>query len=382
MDHKILIDANPRALALARDSYHGGRTEAFRIGRVKGPIYVLDVNSMYPYVMRERDYPTVLKAHLINPTASEMARWLDSKCVVARCLVKTRVPAYAVVSKGKLVFPVGQFHAVLTTPHLFRAIQSGDLVSVSEAAVYDKAPVFTRFVDELYSLRLAAGKKDNAVESYLLKILMNSLYGKFGQKGGVWTKVGDTEDWSVKTWIDYDLEEGTQVRMRQLAGIVQQRQTDGESWSSHPAIAAHVTAYARAYLWSIIDRAGRENVVYCDTDSVWVNRKGYLRLRARVHKSDIGALKLEHVYPWIVVHGAKDYETPDAWKCKGVSHKAKWVGERTVVQEQWSSLVGLIGAGSLSAPRTRLVRKTLERVYDKGRVLPSGHVLPLTLCER
>jgi hypothetical protein len=381
MDHKILIDSNPKALRLSRDSYMGGRTEAFHLGRIKGPVYCLDVNSMYPYVMQSREYPTVLRLYTRTATKADLRRWLSSKCVVAKCRLDAREPCYAVVRDGKLLFPVGRFEALLTTPDLFRALQSGELKECLEVAVYDKAPIFTRFVDELYNLRLDAQRQGNPVDSHLVKILMNSLYGKFGQRGGVWQKTGDTPDLSVKTWVDYDLESGETTTMRQLAGIVQRKETDGESYSSHPAIAAHVTAYARAYLWSMIVRAGRGNVVYCDTDSVWTNVAGYRRLLARVHKTELGALKLEHSYRWVLIHGVKDYETPDGIKCKGVSPSARWTQRNAVEQEQWSSLSGLVRGESLAAPRTTRVRKVLSRRYTKGTVSPDGSVSPIRLSD-
>ncbi|HXK37161.1 MAG TPA: DNA polymerase, partial [Candidatus Paceibacterota bacterium] len=116
MSHPVLIDANPSALKLARSSYHGGRTEAFRLGKVQGRVHVLDVNSMYPFVMRDERYPTTLKLHARRPSLSELRRWLTRFCVVARCQIRTSVPRYAIVLDGRLVFPVGRFEATLTTP--------------------------------------------------------------------------------------------------------------------------------------------------------------------------------------------------------------------------------------------------------------------------
>ena len=60
---------------------------------------------------------------------------------------------------------------------------------------------------------------------------------------------------------------------------------------------------------------------------------------------------------------------------------ALWLDPRTVEQDQWSSLVGLVGLGDLTAPRTRTIRKALARRYDKGVVTRSGRVLPFTLAD-
>lgn len=381
MDSRILIDANPVALALARESYHGGRTEAFRIGRVKGPVRVFDVNSMYPFVMQTEDFPTVLKLHARRPTEGELRRWVSSRCVVARCRVSTKVPRYAVVRDGRLMFPIGRFYALLTTPDLRTALKYREMVDCDEVAVYDKAPIFRRFVDELYAHRLAARAKGDSTTVHQLKILMNSLYGKFGQRGIVWTKTADTADLAPRVWIDYDLDAGIKTVHRQIGGIEQTRSMDSESYSSHPAIAAHVTAYARAYLWSLITLAGREHVLYCDTDSVWVDATGAKRLKSYVSPDRLGALKLEATHDWVTIHSAKDYETPTGAKCKGVRKTARWRGQSLVEQEQWTSLAGLLRVGVVDAPRTTTVQKVLARLYGKGYVSRDGAVSPLMLRE-
>lgn len=83
LTHAILIDNNPSALQLSRDAYHGGRVEVFKIGETHGPLYFLDVRSEYPTVMRDEEYPTVLRGVYggLDPTA--LAELLDRYAVVA-----------------------------------------------------------------------------------------------------------------------------------------------------------------------------------------------------------------------------------------------------------------------------------------------------------
>ena len=55
---RIWIHNNKEAIDLERDSYRGGRCECFYLGELKDEnYYILDVNSLYPFVMREDAYP-------------------------------------------------------------------------------------------------------------------------------------------------------------------------------------------------------------------------------------------------------------------------------------------------------------------------------------
>jgi hypothetical protein len=379
MDTQVLIDCNTRALEVARDSYHGGRTECFRLGRITGPVHCLDVNSMYPFVMRDRVFPTILRLHVGQATLPEIKRWVVSRTVIARVLLETREPRYGIVSEGKLIFPIGSFVASLTTPDLVYALERRHIRRVFEASVYDAFPLFSRFVTEIYGLRMDAARAGNEVHKYLLKILLNSLYGKFAQRGTVWEGIGQADDLSIRVWTDLDYETGTVRNYRQFGGLLQSQSDDPEARDSHPAIASHVTAYARALLWDLMLQAGRENVFYCDTDSLYVNDEGFARLSSRIDPSALGALKHEATYAWLTLNGAKDYETPKGKVIKGIRASAEWLAPNVARQEKWSSLRGMIRSEDLSAPVTETVTKRLSRVYTKGRVSRSGAVLPFVL---
>jgi hypothetical protein len=379
MEHPVLIDDNEHALELARDALHGGRTECFRIGKIQGPIHVLDINSMYPAVMRDEEFPSVLRLHARNVSLAELREWLSRYCVVARVRLETDRPRYQLVHEGRLVSPTGRLRLALTTPDLITALDRGELSSIEQAACYDRAPLFRPFVDSIYKLRREAIDRKDPVNGWLLKILMNSLYGKFAQRGERWEPVGVADDNNVAVWRDYDYETGSIRAFRKFSGVLQERFREGESHDSHPAIAAHVTAIARARLWNLIQTAGVGNVLYCDTDSLFLTEQGFSNLRDHCDPARLGALKHEATLAWIVIHGPKDYVTPEKQVLKGIRASAVWTDDVTVQQEKWSSLNGLVRIGDLSGPRTTVVHKRLRRVYTKGTVTKDGTVLPFVL---
>lgn len=379
LDHDVLLDDSEDALSLARTALAGGRVECFQIGKVQGPVYHYDVNSMYPAVMEDQEYPTVLKATARDARKDELARWLERWSVVAECTVETDEPCYALRQHDKLVFPVGHFRCSLTSPDLEYALHHDHLLQVHHAAVYTRGRIFARFVQELYKLRQQAGAAGDGVSTFMLKILMNSLYGKFAQRGTHWTRSHDTEDPSISQWKEIDAHTREIRHLRQFSGTVQEKLREEESYDSHPAIAAHVTAYARRKLWEFIVKAGRENVFYCDTDSLFTNSAGAARLAGSLDQSRLGALKHEATYEWMTIRGAKDYETPKGLVVKGVRGRARWLGPNVVEHEEWSRLGGLVRQGQLDAPVVVKRTKTLRRVYEKGTVSASGRVVPFSI---
>ncbi|GAJ05595.1 unnamed protein product [marine sediment metagenome] len=76
--------------------------------------YVLDVNSLYPFVMRNNEYPVKYICKLPKSTIKELTEYIKIKAVVARVLIETNKPVYA-VNRDRTLFPIGVFETVLTT---------------------------------------------------------------------------------------------------------------------------------------------------------------------------------------------------------------------------------------------------------------------------
>ncbi len=379
MSARILIDSHPEALALARAAYLGGRVECFRIGKLTGPLTLYDINSQYPHVMSTQRYPTRLMATCRFPDLDEVADYMTRYCVVARCFITTEEPAYPVEHESKLLFPVGEFETVLTTPELAHALARGRVAKIFEVALYESAPIFWDYVHEIYSLRMEAARTGDAVLEWQCKRLLNALYGKFGQRGRVYETVTQSPDLGIGVWTEIDAETGEIRNLREFGGLIQEQKTEGESRDSHPAIAAHVTAHARMALWEWMKRAGKGHVHYVDTDSLLVDASGASRLAPHVDPIRLGKLKEEGVFATGHLYGLKDYRLGEIVRMKGVRTTARWIDTNTVEQEHWSTLVGLLRKGDLSAPIVEQRVKHLRRVYMKGQLQSDGSIQPLRL---
>ncbi len=379
MPEKILIDDNVDGTALSRAGYYGGRTECFRIGVITERCTLLDINSMYPAVMREALYPAVRCWNIKCMTPAKLERYLKTHCVMARVTLNTDQAIYPHSTKDALLFPVGRFDTVLSTPELEMAQARGHIEAVHQATVYTRAAIFQEFVDYFYNMRLEAQRAGNVTEAFMLKIMMNSLYGKFGQRGIIWESDRWIEDLSTKSWEEINHQTKDKTKYRQLGGLVQVQRTEDEGRDSHPAIAAHVTAHARIMIWNVFELAGLENVYYCDTDGVLVNDTGLSRLAPMINPDKLGMLKVEGAYDECEIQAPKDYRFGDRVKIKGVKKNALWIGNNVVQQDQWSSLKGWLNKGSQTGPTTTKIEKELKRIYKKGTVGAGGVVHPFVL---
>ena len=381
MTHKIFCDTNQNALALTREGYFGGRNECFRIGRFRGHFKLLDVNSMYPHVMATKEYPYKLLSYYRHVSLQELSAWLQKYAVCARVLLRTSIPFAPVRRDHKLIFPIGEFECCLSTPELQYALAYSDILQVQEAAIYERGFLFVTMMNDLYYKRIQYRQQGNLVYAFLMRKMINSFYGKWGQDGGKWEEKGQIDDLSARSWPDIDYDKRTVTWKRQLGGLLQEKSHEAESRDSFPAIAGHVTAYARMLLWSRIQLCPSSGVYYCDTDSILCDNEATSYLNQYIDSEVMGQMSIKGEYDEIEIYGPKDYRFGSKSKTKGARKDAVWVSNNEIFQQQWAGLRGLVSSGVVDRPLTRVIRKELTRLYDKGTVLQDGRVIPILLPE-
>lgn len=379
MKCQLLIDDNVKALGLARSSYYGGRTECFHIGEIKGELYLVDINSQYPFVMKYNKFPTKLVSVWNNITDNEFNGLIRKYSLCCEVLIKTDVPIYPYIQDKRLIFPVGEFITNLTTPEIIEAKGRGHIKRVMKAAIYENADIFSEYVDFFYNKRMEFEANGNKELSFMCKIMLNSLYGKFGQNGYIYeTTKGDKED-KILTWDELDLETGIVYKYRQFGGIIQTLTKDSESYNSHPAISGHVTSYARLYLYHLIEQAKHQNVYYCDTDSLLINKEGLYGISAYLHDTNLGALKIERKISRALIRAPKDYIFDEIEKIKGIRKNAVQISENTYQQDVFPGFKGMIQKGNLDDFIIKTIEKHLTRSYKKGNVSAGGEITPFLI---
>jgi len=378
---KIYIHNNEQAINLERESYKGGRVESFFLGVLDNDnYYMLDVNSLYPFVMRNNLYPVKYKKISHKISLDTLGKCLETNGVVGKVLIQTDEPVYA-VRRDRCVFPIGRFWTVLTTPELRYALAKGHIKKVGDCVIYEQESIFKSYVDKFYAMRQEFKSAGVAEYEELCKKMLNSLYGKFGQKGEEWSKIGDCMGEPDREELVFNMGGRRVSKLRYLLGEVFLMSGVGECFDSFPAIAAHVTGYARMYLWSLMQEAGWGNYFYCDTDSLIVNEVGLCNLQNKIDKTILGGLKIENVSNSVKLRGLKDYSFAAKTVIKGVRKNAHCLSDGVYEQEKWPSFRGLLRSGNPEDYVVETVTKHLTREYHKGNVTPSGVVLPYVFAD-
>ena len=380
MSYPIKIHNDAKVCELEREAYRGGRVECFSVGNLpKEMYYQLDVNGMYCFQMCEHEYPRMLKSWPLSLDLNQLRAALEKHCVIARVVLETEIPAFPFRAETFNIYPVGIFQAVLTTPELQFALERCEILKVGRVAIYEKAPIFRAYAEYFAELKDFYWKAGNQPFREIAKKFSNSLYGKFGQTdietdlSFELPPIGPREapyyDWRMKRWY----------RIYKLGHQVIFEKSGGESFNSFPAIPAHVTAYARMYLWSLIEQAGEENTFYCATDSLIVNQQGYDNLAPLIDDYELGKLKVEKVSEDLEIWGPNNFRLGDKLKSGGIRKNAVRLSHDVFRQDTFLGLRGAIRKGDPDLVIVKRIKKRMRRQLRTGEVQRDGRVKPFQL---
>lgn len=291
-------------------AYYGGRTEAFKRGKIKD-YKIYDINSLYPYVMSKFRYPD---PNSIRFSKANTEKFIDKyegfTHVKVRC-PEMEYPLLPYRNNNKLLFPVGEFTGWYSNVELRKAKELGyEILEVYENIYYTRTiKIFEDFVNELYFLRKKYKEEGNPME-LVVKLLLNSLYGKFAQR------FTDRDNWIHKDVVTFKDIESSDVIERVGDFFRLKKDFDLPALFCIPEWSAYVTAYGRLELYDYIVK---NKAIYCDTDSVMI--KGDI-----VESSKIGGMKLELDIEkgWIVkpkFYCIRSKDGDDKVKIKGVAKR-------------------------------------------------------------
>lgn len=249
---------HPDVEEFTRLCYYGGRCEVYRWDKAR--VKLTDINSMYPWAMTHL-VPTSYRCrstHLPDDDTQGIGFYeadIEYPEVYAPAL-----PYHL----DKLYFPMGKFTARCTSMELRQAIMDGAGVRIRRGCLFDVDYLFSDYVSSMHTMKQEAKRTDNRAMELIAKKLLNTLYGKFGQR---------------RKQISYALDPGTPFLygdegpkvypLENCPGICYYY-SDSSSSYIMPHIAAAITARARLRILEFIRAAGR--VWYTDTDSVFTDR--------------------------------------------------------------------------------------------------------------
>ena len=307
------------------NSYYGGRTEVFKMGKTYST--VIDVNSMYPFHLRNSIFPNprTLKKE-IDLSLSKFNKYLDWFEGYADCTVthaKTWLGYLPYRKNDKLIFPVGTFRGSWNFPELRYAVETGIVEVVKVHSIVYGQPMqspFVSFVDTLNEMKINALLSGNLWEADRAKRFSNSLYGKFGQR------IDEKSIYISDIQKEFDKVQYYQ-RNKLFKKLVPFNSTRNDYFlvinnkknitnHSIPCFASYVTSYGRLQLLKKLIEMKDKNVVYCDTDSIFFEINNNIQ-----SEHDLGGWKIENKIV-TEIKGLKNYKYMDGlteiWRVKGV----------------------------------------------------------------
>jgi len=258
-------------------AYYGGRVECFKRGKIENMHYY-DFNSLYPSVMKDNVYPDPNTMRMTYRNSKDKIMQYEGFSLVKIWQNETRYPILPFrTADGKVLFPCGNIEGWYTHVELREAMKNGAVLTKVMKTYYylETCSPFKSFVDTMYTKRQEYKEQGSPME-YVVKILMNSLYGKFGQKfinKDNWLPF----DFGMKELEKFDFIEryGNYVRVV--------KKMSQPAYFCFPCWAAYVTAHARLKLWRAIKEC---DPVYVDTDSLITDKP-------MPYSNALGDLKLE-----------------------------------------------------------------------------------------
>jgi len=345
---------------------YAGEVRTFRLGRVNGPVYQVDVASLYPAVMREGRFPVEAVAKRFGGSWRIGVPDVDLESCAAEVFIRDYREAWPCKSNVGTVFLRGTFCTWLAGPELAEAAAAGIVLGHRSVVVYDCANLFRSWVDDLWQERLEAKRTGDKVRDEFAKLLLNSLYGKFGQRGPDMVQRTDflaPQDWG--RWVSVSLSTGKRRAFQCLNGQPWEEVDRKELVRALPAISAWVTAYGRRRMRQLRTIAGAANVVYQGVDALIVTRRGLQRLElaGEVQQNTLGKLRLQNEAPFCHVRGYGDYQLGTKRVVTGVRPDARALSARRF---EFSVFDGLKRHLFLPGPRAVNEQKRLVELPEEA----------------
>lgn len=342
-----------------RFAYKGGRTEVFKKRFISNnkdhKLYYFDINSAYPAGMTKQ-MPYKYTHTLIWNENQEINEnmLIDTDLYLAKIQYIGKNDNFIpnILLRDQKTNSICAFKNIDFSYHwgieLKEALRNECKVNLKEQNTYETKEVFKSFSEFFYNERLKV-KKTNEVLSLFYKNVLNSLYGKFGQKpfnkSALCTSVDDIYN---KINNDSSLLLDLQIINDNLFMIEYKNVGDEyESIGKLVRFASYITSTARCKLSAFMRDVGHENVYYCDTDSVFTTK---IPSKDFIDQNVLGKWKQECAPITNAIFLAPKtyyYQTED----DKVTTKSKGISNKDLNSKEYEDLLdGNISSISRSAP--------------------------------
>jgi hypothetical protein len=165
---------------LAYRSYFGGRFEMTKRGFI-GKAFLYDINSAYPFAITQ--IPDLTRGKWTRRKSIHPYAKIGFFVILADIPDDTYIPPFPFRVNNEIIFPTGKFITYCTLVELqvcknlnwYKILNSWQFVPENHACPYRE------FIQRMYQKRLRLKQNGDAMQ-LPLKVILNSIYGKTGQK--------------------------------------------------------------------------------------------------------------------------------------------------------------------------------------------------------
>ena len=322
-----------------RQAYRGGRSmvNPKYQRQVLENVKRYDINSMYPHVMRNLPLPYGEPIKITEPGSFKFELYHIRTMF---CLKEGHLPSLlkkqALYNADDTYYTSsdGEEELWISNIDYMLLIRNYDIVFIDWLDMYGfytTTSMFKSYVDFWYNRKL----KDNGAKKITDKLMLNSLYGKFGTNPIKYKKIPYINDNYAISYEKSEESEGTHYYL---------------------PVAIAITSWAHKLLDDAIYIAGVDNFVYCDTDSVHILNE---LPNDMIHSTDLGKFKLE-----------------------AIETKAKYVRQKCYVTYE-NNKAHITCAGMPELSKNRLIDNTdidtLLSMFDNGLIV-RNKLIPKRVC--
>jgi len=340
LDNQIPCLVNDVYLDIS-ESYTGGAVDMFiPINDYKNEefVYEYDINGLYPSTMYNFVMPVGLPKYFegdIYKLEKDPFGFFYCEVITPQKLEHPIIQIHHKTKNGmRTVAPLGKFQGMFFSEEIKNAKELGYIFKVIKGYTFDKSLIFEQYVNDLYNLRLNYPKTDPL--NYIAKLLLNSLYGRFGM-----SQTFDTVKIIKITEINKYLKKALQHQI-EISNIIEMDNNMLISYSNkniksnyvpniNIAIASSITSYARIHM-SQYKNNPNFKLFYTDTDSAFTDRPLPNNL---VSNTELGKMKLVSVNSKAVflapkVYALRDINGKETIKIKGLTKEGTIINNITI----------------------------------------------------
>lgn len=368
-DNKIAV-LTKEEYDFCKRGFFGGRTEVFKLfqswteDQIKEGIFgkYVDIQSLYPAVQFYDELPCGVPKWDNEPIYNNIIDYLDTHYGYIECDIECpqdlHIPLLAEKKNNKLMFDlVDKNQKVYSSIELLRAVEIGyKITKIYKSLTFEKSNnMFKEYMKTFLKIKTqCAGYKKDDIDDYikryydscgvllekekiiansgmklLAKILLNSLWGKFGQNDELPTTMYIKNDaWFklLNRHIKNEVELKNEILIDDdtlYVSYIEKVENKTCLVSTNLALAGMTTANARLRLYKELYKLS-DRVIYCDTDSIIYE---YRKNEYNVTESDcLGEFELEkdgnikEIYALAPkTYGYKTLTGEQHYKCKGIT---------------------------------------------------------------